>query len=274
MNRRLILVCNPGSVSSGNLVAHVTDVLHRYKLFFQSPVGGYWQDNEIREMPHSLNDIEQLVWLEMTIKECNSAIVDYSMFIFIGHGGAFVDGEAFQLSKGKLAPIRCLLPAFSDTRSHLIKRLIIIDACRDFHNSTIPTLIEETRMYCGDSNIDGTICAELYNQIIENSKPHFELLQSTKYGEKAMVTTSGTVFSDAFFNTISTSAKIWNAQAISMPQGQFTRSLNEILPQVISAMNAYGQIPEYNTSDSTGNFPIYTVWRSTTKEMNYESAIL
>lgn len=44
--RKLLLLANPG-IQGVNWAPQVFNVLERYKQYFKSPVGGYWQDDEI-----------------------------------------------------------------------------------------------------------------------------------------------------------------------------------------------------------------------------------
>jgi len=265
MNRKLVLLCNPGFPGDSNYVAHVPEILNRYKHYFQSPVGGFWKDEEIVEMPSNFDDNAQITWLALKIKECNSKDVDYSMFVFVGHGGAFINGEAIQLSQGQLAPISCFLPSSDNLRANEIKRTIIIDACRDYHQSVIPSLIAESRMFSDDGQISGNYCREIYNQAIESCQPHYELLQSTTYGQYAKTTQNGSAFSDAFFGVLDTNVPTWNKFAMGMPGGQMIKTITDIHPEVITKMAQYSQVPQYSVCPQSDSFPLYAVWRAVTK---------
>ena len=265
MNRKLVLLCNPGCPGDTNYVAHVPEILGRYKNYFQSPVGGFWKDDEILEMPAEYDDKAQITWLALKIKECNSPDVDYSIFVFVGHGGAFINGEAIQLSKGQLAPINCLFPSPDTCSANEIKRTIIIDACRDYHPLIIPTIVTESRTFSGDGQIDGCYCREIYNKAIDNCAPHCELLQSTSYGQYAQTTQRGSAFSDAFFGVLDLMVPVWNDFALGMPGGQLTHSIADILPDITKGMKQYFQVPQYRVDPQSDSFPLYAVWRSVTK---------
>lgn len=259
MNRRLILICNPGEGKS--LVSHVPMVLDRYKNYFQSPVGGYWQDYEICEMPQDYDKELQVTWLKTQINDCNSNSVDYSLFVFVGHGGAFLNGEFIQLSKGALFPLKEIHNNSIDQEPVSIKRLIIIDACRDFHPIPSSILIQEQRLFSRGNQIQGEFCKELYNKTISEAKPHIEMIQSTQYGAKAGTTITGSVFSDAFFKILNDKILLWNTTALCNSCGQLVKNFNDIFLPIKDEMGNYHQVPQYRTNDATSHFPIYAVWR-------------
>lgn len=131
-----------------------------------------------------------------------------------------------------------------------IKRTIIIDSCRSFIEPDIFNLLIETL----EKNIED--CRNLYNAIIKDAKPHYELLQSTQYGELAKTTVTGSVFSDAFFNVMKRNISKWKSQAIN--EKQSFKTINGILGLIKTEMGSYGQIPQYtNISDSY--FPIFAI---------------
>ena len=265
MNRRLILICNPGEGKS--LVSHVPMILDRYKNYFQSPVGGYWHDHEICEMPQDYDKELQVTWLKTQIIDCNSNSVDYSLFVFVGHGGAFLDGEYIQLSKGALFPLKEIHNNSIDQKPTSVKRLIIIDACRDFHSIYSHILIQEQRLFSGESQIQGEFCKELYNKTIFEANSHIEMIQSTQYGAKAGATTTGSVFSDAFFKVLNDNIPLWNTEALGISCGQFVKNLNDIFSPIKDEMGNNYQVPQYRTNDKTSHFPIYAVWRPIEKRL-------
>lgn len=265
MNRRLVLLCNPGSQASGNYISHIPVILNRYKTYFQSPVGGYWHDSEICEMPDDLDDTKQYAWLSQIVMLCNSATIDYSLFVFIGHGGEFQDGECIQLSKGYTFSLNIILGKNQANRASLIKRTVIIDACRDYHPVPASQLTEDLQIF-ENSNLNGELCEGLYNSTIEQADPHVELLQSTSSGNYALSTQTGTLFSDAFLGFLNRHVPFWNSIVLAQQNGQMVKNLEEIFPEVVDLMKVYNQLPQYRSNPSkTERFPIYSVFRDVTK---------
>ena len=89
MKRRALLIQNPGKVGDANYVPTVAEAYNRFKSYLQSPVGGCWKDDELIELQR-LGPMG--LWLQsdfvFKLRELNQPDVDYSMIVFIGHGGA------------------------------------------------------------------------------------------------------------------------------------------------------------------------------------------
>ena len=193
--RKLLLLCNPGREEDGNYVPAVISVLERYKNYFTSAVGGAWissdqeELNEIIEEPDGYDDEGEQTWLFMKIAEiCRHA--DYSIIVFVGHGGAHDNMDYVELSKGKVIPISSFLapgPFGANT-----KRTVIIDSCRTLIGAEPQKLILEQRSFSADGMLERDLCREYYNRQIQDCEPHIELIQSTRYGEPALVNTART----------------------------------------------------------------------------------
>lgn len=256
MNRKLILICNPG-IKGKNYIDHVPCILDRYKAFFKSAVGGNWKDSEIEQMPRVQYCMNQEYWLNTVLEECDSAKTDYSFIIFVGHGGAFTDGEGIQLEDNTIVPIDKL-----KSIGKQVKRSIIIDACRDFHSITLKSIISETRQYHKNLNIQEDVCEKLYNESISKATPHIEIIQSTSYGKVAKTTENGSVFSDAFWNVVKERFDFWaTTVALNTGYGRLVKTTSDILPLIKEKMEKYKQVPQYSTTDETTKFPIFAVWR-------------
>ncbi len=231
-----------------------------------SAVGGSWiggTNGEIIEEPAGLNANSEETWLALQLRELNLH-TDYSVIVFVGHGGAYLGDDQLQLSKGKILPLACLMaPKGAEC---IIKRTIIVDACRALIGALPQQLILESKTFSGDGQLMGNYCRDYYNKVIEDCDPHVELLQSTKYGEVAKINPNhtGTAFSDSFFETLDTQVPVWNKQALNDRCGQLNKGITDILPAVQAGMIAYNQVPEYSRSGGGGNgdFPLYAVWRA------------
>ena len=247
MQRKLLLLCNPGYEEYRNYVPQTYDIIKAYKQYFKSAFGGVWQDDEIDEMPDSLYGMGQNCWLAKKIEQYDK--LDYSMIVFIGHGGAYDKLDFIQLSGGKAFAIKDLY-----RNENTIKRTIIIDSCRSYIEPDILKLLLEARK----KNTEDCRC--LYDNIIKEAEPHCELLQSTQYGELANTTETGSVFSDAFFNVLKKNISLWGTEALSNPEKQVVKTIQEILDLIRTEMLIYGQVPQY-TNKSHSHFPIFAVKR-------------
>lgn len=260
MNRKLVLICNPG-IKGENYIDHVPCILDRYKAFFKSAVGGNWKDSEIEQMPRVQYCINQEKWLHKILEECDSTETDYSFIVFVGHGGAFTDGEGIQLEDNTIVPIDKL-----KSLGKSIKRSIIIDACRNFHPITMQSIVLETRLYSENINIQETWCEELYNESISEATPHIEIIQSTSYGQIAKATENGSAFSDAFDDVIKEKINLLvTTEALNTDCGRLVKTASDILPFIKTKMEKYEQVPQYETTDETTQFPIFAVWRAIQK---------
>lgn len=269
MIRKLLLIGNPGK-QNVNYTPSVNLVLKRYKEFFKSEVGGYWTDGdngEIIEEPAGLDRNSEVTWLAFQLKELNKDI-DYSVIVFVGHGGAYLGKDQVQLSLGEILPLSSLLAPKG--MEGIIKRTIIVDACRSLIGAAPQQLVLEEKTFSGEGQLMGNYCRDYYNTVIEKCEPHVELLQSTKYGDVAMInqTHTGTAFSDALFNTFNNNIPLWNAAALNDRCGQLNKGITDILPEVQSGMTAYNQVPEYSRYGGQGTFPIYAVWRAVDRTIN------
>lgn len=263
LTRKLLLIGNPG-VQNVNYTPSVDLVLYRYKEFFKSEVGGYWTDGdngEIIEEPVGLDRNSEVTWLTLQLRELNRDI-DYSVIVFVGHGGSYLGNDQVQLSQGEILPLSCLM-APKDMESK-VKRTIIIDACRSLIGAMPRQLVLESKTFSGEGQLMGSFCRDYYNKVIGSCDPHVELLQSTKYGEVAKINSNhtGTAFSDALFDTFNTKVPQWNQEALGDRCGQLNKGFTDILFDVQSRMTSYNQVPDYSRFGGSGDFPLYAVWRA------------
>lgn len=265
MKRKLLLIGNPG-VEGQNYTPSVELVLKRYKNYFKSEVGGFWYDSEIIEETEEYDEKSEVTWLACQLRELNQEI-DYSIIVFVGHGGSYLGEDKVQLSKGEVLPLSCLLsPQGFENR---VKRTIIVDACRSLIGGASEQLLLESRYFSGEGGLMGSYCRDYYEHIINECKPHIELLQSTKYGEPAHINPNhtGTAFSDALFDVLDNNVPNWNKYALGDRCGQLHKGISDILPAVQAGMSGYDQVPEYSRAGGGGEFPLYAVWRAVERRL-------
>lgn len=261
MERKLLLICNPGTPGV-NYVQHVPDILNRYKSFFKSPVGGYWSDREICEMPNGFDSKAQVTWLAIQLADL-AKNYEYSTIVFVGHGGNYINKDIIQLSGGGIVNVQDLIMA--PGYEHLLKRTIIVDACRSLVGPTADQMLLESRSFSGEGQIEGDMCKEYYNSIIGAAEPHVELIQSTRYGEPAIVTATGSAFSDSIFEVLNQKIPEWNTLALGDRCGQLCKGNKEVLDLTSPLMKGFSQVPEFTRLGGHGDFPLYAVWRPVTR---------
>lgn len=265
MKRKLLLIGNPGMYGV-NYTPAVTPVLKRYKEFFKSEVGGFWYDEEIIEEPTGLDRKSEVTWMVFQLLELNKN-TEYSVIVFVGHGGSYLGNDQVQLSHGEILPLSCLMAPLG--MENQIKRTIIVDACRSLIGAAPQQLILEEKTFSGDGQLMGNYCRDYYNDLIKKCEPHIELLQSTQYGKKAMINSdhTGTAFSDALFDTLETMVPLWNKVALNDRQGQLYKGITDVLPDVQTGMTIYNQVPEFSHHGGDGRFPLYAVWRAVNRRL-------
>ena len=262
MQRRLLLLTNKGVEGTSSHRPSVLDAAERYRLFFKSPLGGFWDDGEIIEMPANLKAECEAVWLSGVISQLNT-LTTYSVVVFTGHGGAVKVGyngvECIQLQGGYFYPIGNLLGEPSQ-----IKRTVIVDACRCRTWLTEAEQHDKDRAAIGEAtkDLNATDCRDYYNEIISNTPAHVELVQSTQYGEPAHVSQTGSVFCDSLFNVIYSNATTWNMTALCNGQDTFFKTTEELVDCATPSMEAIGQKPQFRVlGNDSGRFPFYGIKR-------------
>lgn len=271
MKRRALLIVNPGQMGDPNYVPTVMTAMARYKNYLKSPAGGYWQDDEIIELERSVGPMSLQSSFVFKLKELNQSDVDYSLIVFIGHGGAARGVDSIQLEDEEILPISYLLAAPSNPNP--LKRTVVIDACRTYASVDASQIILESRAFSGDGQIQGNWCKDYYNSIIENTSAHVELLQSTQYGQYAQGSSTGTAFTDAMFDTIQKNSSLWNTQALNDDYGKKCVVFPDILDEVRKEMADLGQVPEF-TNPLDECFPVYAVARPTTRVINGGGSVI
>ena len=254
--RKLLLLANPGA-QDGNWAPQVFNVLERYKQYFKSPVGGYWQDDEIIDYEDIADPQAEANWVAAQLADITRN-AEYSIIVFIGHGGVLNGGDVIQLSKGELCPVSCL----TDDNGFAIKRTVIIDACRTFIAAPHQLILEEQRTFSQGGRLLGLRCRDYYNEIIANSTPHTELLQSTRYGEPAVAVDQGTAFSNALFDAVASNIPVWSHFASVIPNRLNCKTNQNVLEMTIGYMGAFNQVPQITSSDGSFTFPFFAIRRN------------
>ena len=258
MNRKVLLLQNPG-VEGINLVPTVEAALNRYKRFFISEAGGCWDEvNEIIEISGIHTPESEYKDLILNLRELNKC--DYSIIVFIGHGDAYDGDDKIQLSKGWRVPVSTFMytPA---NNNKILKRTIIIDACRCFVAPTQTQILLEDTSYKGLGLLDWNNSRDFYDNLVSTPEPRLELIQSTQPGEEAYGSQYGTAFTDTLFTVIDGNSKRWNTMAVGNTNGRATQSVKTVYDIVNQKMLGYKQHPQHRHWGYEGSFPLYAVSR-------------
>lgn len=134
MNRRILLITNPGKVGAENYCAGVYKDKANYYAYFKQAYGGYWAESEMRYLD---KPSKASVAREMT--NLTSDNVEFSIIIFCGHGwySSVSHSNILELNdSGEEIDSNVL-------RAGANKRIIILDSCRKVYNQYITESFEK-----------------------------------------------------------------------------------------------------------------------------------
>lgn len=261
MNRHLLLISNPGNPSDKNYIKTTEDAIDRWELFFKSPIGGFWKDEEITRFGED-NPICPEGFKRMMIPLNMPAQCDYSIVVFCGHGGCTIDGyDAIQL------------PVPNETNNQLlavneltgkgmsgIRRTIILDACRSLIPYTSAQLFE-SKDYPVIFKTNGDLCREYYDSLVTQAQPHVEILYSTSEHHAAYGAMDGSQYADSMSNLVRRKASLWKDLAINDPNGQFCYTMNDLHNDLTNDLKGRGiQVPDYRITIGTrARFPFVAI---------------
>ena len=259
IRRQLVLITDPGIPGDRLYAKHAQDVINRWEAFFKSPIGGFWQENEIirinEQNPTGPGGMEVFM-SQLDLDNC-----DYSVIVFCGHGLRTEDGkDGIQLpipsqENLNVFPVERLI-GITKYATHIpvhIRRTIILDACRRILPITANAIFEQ-REFSGGMELDGEMCRNHYNEIIMRQEPHVELLQSTRAGDYAYTSKEGSVYGDAVMRYIRNQTEIWGAKALTDREGKYDVKMQQMQNEVSALIE--GQRPTYwNSKPETGGYP-------------------
>lgn len=125
MNKKILIISNPGEPSAENYCEGVNVDVAKYQDFFKTALGGGWYSHEIQHLdrPTKTAVIE-------TVKKLST--LDYSIIIFCGHGwySSVDNSTVLELKNGQEL-------SEMELRKNGAKRTIILDCCREIYNESI-----------------------------------------------------------------------------------------------------------------------------------------
>lgn len=276
MSRKLLLIYDPRlQQNDGSLIAGIKETHNKYKTLFNRCELGGWEEYETETMPLNLTGRNEVEWLDSRIREMNSDHYDYSIIVYVGHGGIEDGIEMVELPSGQHYPISNFLYGLADNnnRGH-IKRTVIIDACRTLVQGQ-PQQVTVRLNEGQNPDLIRTYCKDYYNSLIEHADSHIELIQSTSVGQYAQGIRlpngafGGFVFSNALFSTLENNVNNWNNSVIGLIPQQDYKNNGELVARASELMTPFNQMPQITSlySDGSGErdvstFPFYAVRRS------------
>ncbi len=159
MNRRVLIISNPGEKGTDNYCAGVPIDVENYKSYFKAPYGGFWSDDEIK---HLDKPTKSSVNKELS----DIASFDFSIIIFCGHGWYSSVSESNILTLSKDESIDS-----NDLRKNAKRRIIILDSCRKVHKEYITDELRKAKMFSESVmamvKLNGFQCKTYYNEAAE-----------------------------------------------------------------------------------------------------------
>jgi hypothetical protein len=173
VNRRSLIISNPGELGAKNYCEGVFKDVENYKKFLSSPIGGYWGTNVVEHLDRRT---------EKEVKAALSKIssADYSLIVFCGHGyhSDETDSTILELRKGEEIDS-------DDLRGVTSKQTIILDCCR----VRAKTLLLEDRLFeaalAKSHKFDGEACRRYYNNQIVKCRDGIIVLKACSIDEEA-----------------------------------------------------------------------------------------
>lgn len=177
MKKQILIVGNT------NHLQGVDADLENYYRFFTSPIGGLWNENEIKILCNTGADNVQL-WLNTYRRKQ----LDYFIFIFCGHGGSIDDEVIMELNEAG--------ETIRENQVHRIspRQLCIFDCCRNIEKPDASALLTEIRTYSSGGVIYGNI-RQRYEERIMQAIPQTASLYACSIGESAEGNRSGGYYS-------------------------------------------------------------------------------
>lgn len=173
MNRRALIITNPGESGAENYCPGVLVDESLYRRFLTSPIGGAWKTSEITLLQRPGKEDAS-----KAIKELSSA--DYSLAIFCGHGyhSTNLNTTMLELRKGQELDANVLAEG-------TIRRTVLLDCCRTRH---MTMALDEAMMKAlakADAVGDPTLSRRAFDAAVGACRPGLVKLFGCTVGESA-----------------------------------------------------------------------------------------
>jgi len=154
MNRKGILISNPGESGEENYCEGVKKDVANYRSFLLSSIGGLWRESEIEGLNRpSVTQVRQAI--------SSLRNLDYSLIIFTGHGyhDTRLDSTMLELRNGHELNS-------SELRDGSKKQTLILDCCRKKYPVRPTLMMDSARMVKKAAVINPSDCRKYYNSRI------------------------------------------------------------------------------------------------------------
>lgn len=176
MNRRALLIGNPGEERAANYCEGVLIDLQEYERFLKSPVGGLWADGEVKKLlrPNRSTVLEELALLPF---------YDYALVVFSGHGEYTLAAQStiLELKAGHEIDSKKLIACAP-------KQTTIIDCCREIRElrRALRDMLEGIEVMAkAIQEINPGLCRLMYDRQIESCSTDPVVMWSCKINEKS-----------------------------------------------------------------------------------------
>ena len=123
MNKRVLIIANPGRKGAENYCEGVNKDVENYQRYFLSATGGNWYQDEIEVLMQPSRSLA-----EQKIQAMNS--FDFSIIVFVGHGYSRYGDTYLELRPGRWTNDTENDISVEKLKNPKQKRIIIVDCCR------------------------------------------------------------------------------------------------------------------------------------------------
>lgn len=177
IKRRIIIITNPGEIGDEHYCEGVYRDKDNYITYFKQPYGGLYNDSEIKYF-----DKPSKAAIELELKSHKTDSIDMSIVVFCGHGWYSSVSKSNIICLNKTESIDSL-----DLRKDYKKRLIILDSCREVHDTYL--LEEKSRSFSdilkatAGKQLNADSCKYNYNKTIEECSDQLIILYGCSVNE-------------------------------------------------------------------------------------------
>ncbi len=173
VNRRALLIANPGEIGAENYCEGVNKDMNNYKTFLTSPLGGLWYENEI-EVLHKPGK----TLVRQAIEKLKG--YDYSTIIFSGHGlySSIYESTILELNKNENIDS-------VELRNGSKKQTIILDCCRKVEKVIIREFAEALMKAAAITQLSPSECRKYYSSRIEECDSGLIVMYACSINETA-----------------------------------------------------------------------------------------
>ena len=173
MNRKAVIISNPGESGAENYCRGVLRDVANYRSFLLSPLGGLWRDFEILEMsrPSAAEVRERANGLSGS---------DYAFVVFAGHGwySTSLNSTVIELRDGQEIDSAVL-------RSGASKQTLILDCCRKKSPAIPAVLTDSMRFAKRGPAVNPEECRKYYDKCIADCASGLVVMHACSIGEVA-----------------------------------------------------------------------------------------